>query len=112
MATLPYTRFRLRKDAPCHSPKPAGYCFGWDCSLAPDYAASGFIMGVGASLRWLEDVGLQSTLERLLQELATCSNDNGWFLPWSESEMAANWYAPAPARSTGGNLLVPLPNAD
>ena len=69
-------------------------------------------MGVGASLRWLEDVGLQSTLERLLQELATCSNDNGWFLPWSESEMAANWYAPAPARSIGGYLWVPLPNAD
>ena len=37
-------RFRLRKDAPCHRAVPAGYCFGWDCSLAPDYAASGFIM--------------------------------------------------------------------
>eukprot|EP01051_Picozoa_sp_SAG22_P021132 SAG22_NODE_4546_length_1238_cov_2.091308_1_plen_283_part_00 len=34
-------RFRLRKSAPCHQPKPKGYCYGWDCSLAPDYAASG-----------------------------------------------------------------------
>eukprot|EP01047_Picozoa_sp_COSAG01_P031969 COSAG01_NODE_2292_length_7969_cov_3.362262_8_plen_263_part_00 len=85
-------RFRLRKDAPCHREKPAGYCFGWDCSLAPDYAASGFIMGVSASLRWMEDAGLKTTLEKLLAEMQTCSNDNGWFLPWSESEMAANWY--------------------
>jgi hypothetical protein len=94
-------RFRLRKDAPCHSEKPAGYCFGWDCSLAPDYAASGFIMGVGASLRWMTDAGLKTTLERLLAEMATCSNDNGWFLPWSESEMAANWYS-----TSGMNVIT------
>ena len=94
-------RFRLRKDSACHSPKPKGYCFGWDCSLAPDYAASGFIMGVGASLRWMVDAGLQSTLEKLLEEMSTCSNDDGWFLPWSKSEMAANWYS-----TSGMNVIT------
>lgn len=58
-------------------------------------------MGVGASLRWLADAGLQSTLELLLAEMSTCSNDNGWFLPWSESEMAANWYS-----TSGMNVIT------
>ena len=82
-------------------PGGRSYCFGWDCSLAPDYAASGFIMGVAASLRWMEDAGLKTTLETLLSEMTTCSNDNGWFLPWSEDEMAANWYS-----TSGMNVIT------
>ena len=36
----------------------------------------------------MEDAGLKSTLEKLLAEMSACSSENGWFLPWSESEMA------------------------
>eukprot|EP01051_Picozoa_sp_SAG22_P021133 SAG22_NODE_4546_length_1238_cov_2.091308_2_plen_54_part_01 len=51
-------------------------------------------MGAAASLRWLEDAGLKRTLEELLREMASCGGaDDGWFLPWEEDEMAANWYS-------------------
>jgi DUF1680 family protein len=73
-------RDRAGKPLPPSSRKPDQF---WETDLAGSNAGR-FLMGAGNTVRWIDDPGLRSRMNALVEGIAECRQANGWVMAYPE----------------------------
>lgn len=78
--------FRQRAGKPAGNSKPRStpLAYLWEESLAGSNAGR-FLMGAGNTLRWMEDAGLRSRMNEVVDGIAECRQSNGYIMAYPEN---------------------------